>query len=104
MPSELSADRFQQAVEAAPGSVVVCFRAPWCPACQRLAPVLEEVEGQLAGQVAFYSVDTDHTPELAERFALQAIPVLLRFEAGKQVGQLLGYRSEETVRGFALGR
>ncbi len=54
-------------------------------------------------QVSFYRVDTDKSPELTERFGIQSIPTLLRFEAGKQVAQAIGFQPEAGVRRFASG-
>lgn len=62
---------------------------------------MDKVAESLHGEVAFYKVDTDKSPDLAEKFGIQAIPVLMRFRDGKQVGQALGFQPEAAVRSFA---
>lgn len=56
----------------------------------------------LHNEVAFYHVDTDKSPDLAEKFGIQAIPVLMRFKDGKQVAQIMGFQPEVAVRNFAV--
>jgi thioredoxin-like negative regulator of GroEL len=64
---------------------------------------VEKVAEELRGEVSFYKVDTDHSPELAERFGIQAIPTLLRFVDGKKAAEVLGFQPEAGVRRFARG-
>ena len=46
-------------------AAVVDFSATWCGPCRMLAPVVEAVSEEYAGQVDFYNVDVDDCPELA---------------------------------------
>ena len=52
-------------------------------------------------RVAFYKVDTDKAPDVAQKYGIQAIPTMLRFKTGKQDGQSVGFQPEAAVRSFA---
>ncbi len=52
-------------------------------------------------QVAFYKVDTDKAPDVAQKYGIQAIPTMVRFKGGKQDGQSVGFQPEAAVRSFA---
>ena len=56
---------------------IVDFFATWCGPCKALAPVLEELAGEYAGQVDFYKVDVDQAEDLAGAFGIRSIPTLL---------------------------
>ena len=56
---------------------IVDFYATWCGPCKTLAPILEELAKEYAGQIDIYKVDVDKEQELAAVFGIQSIPTLL---------------------------
>ena len=56
---------------------VVDFWAPWCGPCRFLSPIIDELSGEMKGQVQFYKVNTDEEQELASVFGIRSIPSLL---------------------------
>ena len=77
-----SAAEFASQVEARPGLVVVDFWAAWCGPCRKLAPVLEDLAAEYEGRVAFYKVNVDEVPDLAEAFEVTSIPTIMLFRNG----------------------
>ena len=71
---------------------VVDFSATWCGPCKMLAPVLEQVSGQLAGKVDFYNVDVDDCPALAMEYRVNSVPCLVLMKKGQFVDQSIGFR------------
>ena len=56
-----TADEFQTKVLEAKTPVLVDFFATWCGPCRMVAPVIDEIATEKAGQVAVYKVDIDQS-------------------------------------------
>ena len=52
-----TADEFRTKVLEAKTPVLVDFFATWCGPCRMVAPVIDEIATEKAGQVAVYKVD-----------------------------------------------
>jgi len=86
---ELTEAGFDEALVAHP-RLVVDFWAPWCGPCRAVAPVLEAVALERAGQVVVGKVNVDEQPALAARFSIRSIPTLLFFKNGVPVDTVIG--------------
>ncbi len=95
---ELTNENF--AAETAGGVSVIDFWATWCGPCRMMAPAFEAVAGKLAGQAAFFKVNIDEAPELAERFGVMSIPTLLVLRGGQPVDSSVGARSEAALEAY----
>lgn len=76
---------------------VVDFSAVWCGPCKMLAPVLEEVAGDLQSQVNFFNVDVDECQNLAGEFGIMSVPCLILFKDGVKVDQAVGFQPREAI-------
>lgn len=56
---------------------IVDFYADWCGPCKRIAPLLDEVAKEHAGNLYIYKVNVDNCPEIANAYQISAIPTLL---------------------------
>lgn len=56
---------------------IIDFYADWCGPCKMVAPILEELSDEYAGQLLVYKVDTDVEQELSAVFGIRSIPTLL---------------------------
>lgn len=64
-------------------SVLVDLWAPWCGPCRMVAPILEDLARQRAGQLKVVKVNVDDSPGVAARHQVQGIPTLLLFNDGR---------------------
>lgn len=56
---------------------LIDFFASWCGPCKMLAPVLDELAEEYAGQVDIYKVNVEDEEELAALFGIRSVPSLL---------------------------
>jgi len=89
---------FRREVLASGRPALVDYSADWCPPCQRLKPVLAELEGEYAGRVAFFTVDVDAAEELARAHGIRAVPTLRLFRDGEPAGSIGGPFTAERIR------
>jgi thioredoxin 1 len=76
---------------------VVDFSATWCGPCKMLAPVLEEVAGDLQSKVNFFNADVDECPNLAGEYGIMSVPCLILFKDGVKVDQAVGFQPKEAI-------
>ena len=90
---------FADQVERSPLPVVVDMWAPWCGPCRMIAPVLDELAGQMAGRLRFAKLNVDDNPRTASRFGVSSIPTLLVLRQGHEVDRIVGVQPRpELVR------
>lgn len=55
---------------------IIDFYADWCGPCKMVAPLLEQLSEEYAGQIYVYKVDVDKETDLARDFGIQSIPTI----------------------------
>jgi len=95
-------DTFDAAVDTRT-LVVVDLWAPWCAPCRLIAPVLDALSTELAGQLKVVKVDVDQAPETAQRYRAQSIPMLLILDRGEVIDTLIGAQPAPILRARIQG-
>jgi thioredoxin 1 len=81
---------FDGEVSNAKGLVLVDFWATWCGPCRMIAPTLEALAKEYAGQVKITKLDVDANQATAMKYNVRSIPTLVFFKDGKHVDTLIG--------------
>ena len=83
--------------------VLLDFYADWCGPCKMLAPVLHEIAEESTGALKVGKVNVDEQMELAMRFRVSSIPMLVVFKDGEAVAKSVGYRSKPEIAAMVEG-
>ena len=81
---------FQADVRDSSVPVLVEFWADWCGPCKQIAPALEEISDELAGQVTIAKMDIMENPDVPGQIGVQSIPLMVLYKNGQPVAQQLG--------------
>jgi thioredoxin 2 len=88
---------FAADVDRSPLPVLVDLWAPWCGPCRMVAPVLEELAGEMAGRLLVAKLNVDENPATAARFGVSSIPTLLLLKAGREIDRIVGAQSKPEI-------
>ena len=80
--------------------VLVDFWAEWCGPCKMIAPVLDEIAEEYAGQLKIAKVDVDANPEIPPKFGIRGIPTLIVFKGGNAEATKVGALSKSQLTEF----
>ena len=80
--------------------VLVDFWAEWCGPCKMIAPALEEISDELAGQVTIAKMDIMENPDVPGRIGVQSIPLMVLYKNGEPVAQKLGAAPKSQLKGW----
>ena len=75
--------------------VLVDFWAGWCAPCRMMAPILNDVAGELTGNYYVGKVNIEQYQSLAQRFQVRNIPTLVLLKNGVEVNRFVGIKNGE---------
>ncbi len=82
MALEVNATNFEELAKSEQ-LVVIDFWAQWCGPCKALTPVIDEVAAEYEGKAIIGKCDTDANNEIATKFGVRNIPMLVFMKNGE---------------------
>ena len=99
MVEQINTEKFDELLKGE--QPVVCdFFATWCGPCKMLAPVMEDMSEKFGDKAVFVKVDVDENRELAARYGIMSIPLVIVFKNGEETAKTLGYMSKTEAEEF----
>ena len=93
---KITKDNFETEVMSSDKPVLIDFWAPWCGPCRMVAPIVDEIAGEVThSKIA--KINVDEEPELAKAFRVMSIPTLALIKEGKVVQLSVGAKSKAAI-------
>lgn len=80
---------YAELVKSAP-VVMVEFFATWCPHCQRMMPVVEQVRELVGSRAEIAQLDIDQNQEAAGEADVQSVPTFIVYKNGVEIWRQSG--------------
>jgi len=91
-PQVVTDQSFEQEVLKSDSPVLVDFWATWCGPCRMIAPIVEQISGELGDKVKVMKMDIDENPSTPMSLGIMSIPTVIIFKDGKPADRTVGYR------------
>lgn len=94
---EFTPANWQEQVVNNPNPVLVDFWGPHCGPCRQIAPYMDQLATEFAGQVTVgkVNVEDDGNMDLANEFRISYIPQVFVLKNGQVVSKIDGVRSKQ---------
>ena len=96
----ITQDNFENEVLKSDTPVLVDFWAEWCGPCKRVAPVLDELAGEMDGKVRIAKLNVDENQQIAYQFQVSSIPTFILFKGGQMADRMLGAVPKSAFQSF----
>ena len=93
----ITKDNFEEKVLNAEGKVLLDFWATWCGPCRMIAPTLAQIAEENEGKLKVGKVNVDEQMELAMRFGVTSIPLLVVMRDGKIANKAVGAMPKQKI-------
>ncbi len=93
----ITKNNFENEVTKSDKPVLLDFWASWCGPCKMLSPVISQIAEKYEGKIKVGKVNVDEEPELANRFQVSSIPMVVVMKNGTVVNSSVGYRPIDQI-------
>ena len=97
MEITVTKENFEAEVLNSSVPVLLDFWATWCGPCRMIAPTLAQIAGENEGRLKVGKVNVDEEMELAMRFGVTSIPMLVVMEGGQIKNKAVGAMPKQKI-------
>lgn len=87
---------YTEAINSAP-AVLVEFYASWCPHCQAMMPVVDDIKALLEGKLEVFQLDVQVNEQLADIEKVKSLPTFILYRDGRPVMRETGEMPAEVL-------
>ena len=95
---DLTDSTFDEFITENPGVVVLYCYDNGIAECRELEPVLSNLQAEFGDRVRFCRLNVRENPDMVGRFSLFSSPMLLMFDSGTPLAEIIGVLPERTIR------
>ncbi len=78
--------------------VFIDFYAPWCPACKKMMPMMDQLKKEYKDKVKIVKINADPSKELLKKLEISGVPYLAFYYKGKLMFSKNGLVSKEQLK------
>ncbi|MBQ5838116.1 MAG: thioredoxin [Clostridia bacterium] len=82
--------------------VLIDFYADWCGPCRMVSPIVDQIAEEF-DEYLVAKINVDEEPELASKFNVSSIPMLVVMKNGEIVTQAVGARPKDAILAMLKG-
>ena len=87
---------YDELIRKSPVSLIE-FYATWCPHCQAMQPIVDQIKEVAAGKIDVYQLDIDKNGDAAENEEVEAPPTFIIYRDGREVWRQSGEMDGEVL-------
>lgn len=79
------------------GTKLVEFYASWCPHCQKMMPVVDDIKALLEDKAAVYQFDIDDYQDVASQLGVENVPTFIVYRGDDEMWRFTGELDGNTL-------
>lgn len=95
---EINSQNFEEKIQNSTIPIVLEFYADWCAPCKGMEIILSELKTDFEEKIQFTRLNIENEKEIAEKFKIKDLPVVIFIKDGKILGIHSGFGDKETLR------
>ena len=96
----MSVGELEAAQAKEPRKVMIDVYTKWCGPCKMIAPVLDDLDGEMGERIDIRKMNIDENPNTPMTYGIRSIPTLLLIKDGEVKGTKVGAVSKGDLKSW----